>query len=96
MQDELIPLVEDHKTAKEMMEVLEAKHGAKSETHVQLLLQNFNGMYMEERNDAVNHINNMALLAKELSFLGNTISDKMQVSIVVNSLPPSWDSIVTS
>ena len=34
MQDELIPLVEDHKTAKEMMEVLEAKHGAKSETHV--------------------------------------------------------------
>ena len=51
---------------------------------------------MEERNDAVNHINNMALLAKELSFLGNTISDKMQVSIVVNSLPPSWDSVVTS
>ena len=52
---------------------LKAKYNAKSKTHVQLLLENFNGVYVEEGNDVVNHVNIMAVLAKELSFLGNTL-----------------------
>lgn len=35
-----------------------------SKTHVQLLFENFNGRYMEEGNEVVNHVNNMALLLK--------------------------------
>lgn len=96
MQDELIPLFEDYKIAKEMMKALQAKYSAKYQTHVQLLLEKINGIYTKEGNDAVNHGNNMTLLAKELSFLSNTITNKMQVSMVLNSLPPSWDLVVTS
>lgn len=77
MQCELIPLFEDHKTAKEMIEALEVKYSAKSKTHIQLLLEEFNGIYMEEGYYLIIHANNIALLAKKLSVLGNTTIDKM-------------------
>lgn len=50
------------------MEALEVEYVAKSETRGQLLLKKINGTYMEKRNDVVNHENNMASLANELSF----------------------------
>lgn len=68
MQDELIPLFEDYKIAKEMMKALHAKYSAKYQTHVQLLLEKINGIYTKEGNDAVNHVNNMTLLAKDYHF----------------------------
>ena len=50
------------------------------------MLEEFNGIYIEEGYDVVIHVNNMALLAKKLSFLSNTTIDKMQFSTVLNSL----------
>uniref|UniRef100_A0A2N9EKJ9 CCHC-type domain-containing protein n=1 Tax=Fagus sylvatica TaxID=28930 RepID=A0A2N9EKJ9_FAGSY len=38
----------------------------------------------------------IGLIAKELANAGHTLSDKMQVTVVLNSLPPSWDHVVTS
>ena len=36
------------------------------------------------------------LLAKELADADNLVLDKMQVTTILNSLPPSWDHIVTT
>uniref|UniRef100_A0A2N9IAJ8 Retrovirus-related Pol polyprotein from transposon TNT 1-94-like beta-barrel domain-containing protein n=1 Tax=Fagus sylvatica TaxID=28930 RepID=A0A2N9IAJ8_FAGSY len=49
------------------------------------------------RGDVVgDHVNQLKLIAKELVDIGHTLSDKMQVTVVLNSLPPSWDHVVTS
>uniref|UniRef100_A0A2N9GQ88 Reverse transcriptase Ty1/copia-type domain-containing protein n=1 Tax=Fagus sylvatica TaxID=28930 RepID=A0A2N9GQ88_FAGSY len=51
---------------------------------------------MNEGDIVGDHVNQLELIAKELVDTGHTFSDKMQVTIVLNSLPPSWDHIVTS
>ena len=89
MQDDLIPLFEDFKTAKEILNALEQKYGSKSNTYVQLLLEKFNRMRMGEDISVVDHVNHMALIAKDLTVSGNQIPEKMQVSTILNSLPSS-------
>ncbi|KAL5764580.1 hypothetical protein ACOSP7_016935 [Xanthoceras sorbifolium] len=42
----------------------------------------------------VDHI--LEVIAKDLSIAGHEIPDKIQVSTVLNSLPESWDHVVTS
>ena len=41
-------------------------------------------------------VNQLELITKELADARHTLSDKMQVTVVLNSLPPSWDHVVTS
>ena len=96
MQDDLIPLFEDFKITKEILNALEQKYGSKSNTYVQLLLEKFSGMRMGEDISVVVHVNHMALIAKDLIVSGNQIPKKMQVSTILNSLPSSWDSVVMS
>ena len=38
----------------------------------------------------------MELLAKELADADNLVLDKMLVTTILNSVPPSWDHIVTT
>lgn len=38
----------------------------------------------------------MELIAKELSNADHSLSDKMQVTTILNSLPLSWDHVITS
>ena len=38
----------------------------------------------------------MELIEKKLADAEHTLSDKMQVIVVLNSLPPSWDHVVIS
>lgn len=63
--------------------------------HIQLLLEEFNALTMGHDSNVVDHVNHMALVAKDFSVAGNPILDKMHVCSTLNSLPPSWDSIVT-
>uniref|UniRef100_A0A2N9GSY4 CCHC-type domain-containing protein n=1 Tax=Fagus sylvatica TaxID=28930 RepID=A0A2N9GSY4_FAGSY len=46
---------------------------------------------MNEGGVVGDHVNQLELIAKELVDAGHTLSEKMQVTIVLNSLPPSWD-----
>ncbi|KAK0606530.1 hypothetical protein LWI29_000218 [Acer saccharum] len=96
MQDELIPLYEGFDTARKIMDMLEDKYGPKSETYIQLLLEQFNALKMSENDSMVDHILKLEIIAKDLSNAGHEISDKMQVSTLSNSLPESWDHVVTS
>ncbi|KAI9181929.1 hypothetical protein LWI28_020149 [Acer negundo] len=96
MQDELIPLYEGFDTARKIMDMLEDKYGPKSETYIQLLLEQFNALKMFENDSMVDHILKLEIIAKDLSNAGHEISDIMQVSTLLNSLPESWDHVVTS
>ena len=93
IKDNILPLFENKETAKELMEAFEAKYGPRSDTHVQLLLDKFNSTRMNEGDYIGDHINTMELLAKELANANNPASEKMQVTTILNSLPPSWDHI---
>ena len=67
------------------MEALEAKYGPRYDTHVQLLLDKFNSTRINEGD----HINTMELLAKKMADVDNSVSNKMQVTTILNSLLPS-------
>jgi hypothetical protein len=41
-------------------------------------------------------VNQMELIAKELANVGHPVSNKMQVTTILNSLPLSWEHVVTS
>jgi hypothetical protein len=79
-----------------MMNALEMKYGCRSDTQIQLLLDKFNNIKMNKGDVVGNHVNQLELIAKELADAGHTLSDKMQVTVVLNNLPPSWDHVVTS
>uniref|UniRef100_A0A2N9FF63 CCHC-type domain-containing protein n=1 Tax=Fagus sylvatica TaxID=28930 RepID=A0A2N9FF63_FAGSY len=96
MKDNIIPLFERKDNAKDMMDALETKYGCRSDTQIQLLLDKFNNIKMNEGDIVGDHVNQLELIAKELADVGHTLSDKMQVIVVLNSLPPSWDHVVTS
>uniref|UniRef100_A0A2N9F1W8 CCHC-type domain-containing protein n=1 Tax=Fagus sylvatica TaxID=28930 RepID=A0A2N9F1W8_FAGSY len=96
MKDNIIPLFEERPTAKEMMDALETKYGCRSDTQIQLLLDKFNNIKMNEGDVVGDHVNELELIAKELADAGHTLSDKMQITVVLNSLPSSWDHVVTS
>jgi hypothetical protein len=51
---------------------------------------------MEENDYVGDYVNQMKLVAKELSNAGHPVSNKMQVTTILNSLPLSWDHVVTS
>ncbi|XP_050102770.1 uncharacterized protein LOC126582652 [Malus sylvestris] len=96
LEDKLIPLYEECDSIKEIMDVLEKKYGPKSQTYIQLLLEKYNGTKMEETDSMVDHITKMEVVAKDLANAGHLVSDKMQGSVLLGSLPNSWENVVTS
>ena len=96
MKDNIIPLFKERPTAKEMMDALETKYRCRFDTQIQLLPDKFNNIKMNEGDVVGDHVNQLELIAKELTDAGHTLLDKMQVTVVLNSLPPSWDHVVTS
>ena len=96
MKDNIIHLFEERTMAKDMMDALETKYWCRSDTRIQLLQDKFNNIMMNEGDVVGDHVNQLELIAKELADAGHTLSDKMQVTVVLNSLPPSWDHVVTS
>ena len=79
-----------------MFDALTEAYHASSETYIQLLIERFNGIMMNETDNVIEHVNKMSIIAKELVVLGNPIPDKMQVSTILHSLPGSWDFVVVA
>uniref|UniRef100_A0A2N9J933 Uncharacterized protein n=1 Tax=Fagus sylvatica TaxID=28930 RepID=A0A2N9J933_FAGSY len=97
MKDNIILLFEERPTAKDMMDTLETKYRCRSDTQIRLLLDKFNNIKMNEGDAVGDHVNQLELIAKETCrMLGTLFQTKMQVTVVLNSLPPSWDHVVTS
>ena len=89
MKDVIIHLFERHETAKKIIEALEEKYGHRLDTHIQLLLDKYNSARMSEDDYVGSFVNQMELIAKELASAGHPISDKMQVTTILNGLPLS-------
>ena len=51
---------------------------------------------MQEEQSVVEHVNNMIVMAKDLSIVGTPIPEKLQVATIFNSLPNSFDMVTTS
>ncbi|KAF3787754.1 hypothetical protein EJ110_NYTH22418 [Nymphaea thermarum] len=96
MEDDQIRVFEDCPTAKEMFDTITSKYNTVTTTHVQLLQEQYNSYRMKESDDVMDHANKMLVMAKDLAVMGNVISDNMQISTILNSLPPSWDMAVTA
>ena len=77
MKDKIIPLFEERPTAKEIMDTLEMKYGCWSDTQIQLLLNKFNNIKMNEGDVVGDHVNQLELISKELADVGHTLSNKM-------------------
>ncbi|KAF3789698.1 hypothetical protein EJ110_NYTH05244 [Nymphaea thermarum] len=96
MEDELIRIFEDCPTAKKMFDTISSRYTTTTTMHVCLLLEKYNSYKMKESDRVIDHVNKMLVMAKDLAVVGNVISDNMQICTILNSLPPSWDMIVTT
>jgi hypothetical protein len=50
---------------------------------------------MSENDYVGEFLNQMELITKELANVGHPVLDKMQVTTILNSLPLSWEHVVT-
>ncbi|KAK3040428.1 hypothetical protein RJ639_028677 [Escallonia herrerae] len=66
-----------------MFDAVTEAYGTASNTYIQLLIEKYNGTVMKEGERAVDHVNKLLEIAKNLATLGNPIPDKMQVSVVL-------------
>lgn len=74
---------------------MEIKYGGKLSTHIQVVLEKFNTLSMDEDSSVVDHVNHIAPVANICQLL-QIQSWTNSVSTILNSLPHSWDSVVTS
>ena len=96
MEPKIEILFEEYTHAKTVFDAITEAYHASYETHIQLLIERFNGTMMNESENVIEHVNKMSVIAKELAVLGNPIPDKMQVSTILHSLLNSWDSVVVA
>ncbi|XP_049931844.1 uncharacterized protein LOC126409757 [Nymphaea colorata] len=92
--NDLIRGFTDYPMAKEMFDTISSKYNNTTTMLVQLLLKQYNSYKMKKSCKVVDHVNKMLVMAKDLAIVENDIPDNMQISTVLNSLPPSWDMAV--
>ena len=86
MQNYFIKIFEKYTTTKEMMEALAQKYDTTFDTHIQFLLEQYNSCKMKEGDSVIDHVNKMLVMAQDLAEAGNIISERMQISTILNSL----------
>jgi hypothetical protein len=83
-------------TSKEMWDALASVHQRKGRNaRLYLLRKLWNSRYVEGT-PMQSHINKVSDLVLELANIGRSIPDDELGAVLVNSLPPSWDYLVTS
>ena len=96
MEDSFINFFETYDTTQSLWNALKEKYDKTTEINTQLLLQKYNSCKMQEEQSVVEHVNNMIVMAKDLSIAGTPIPEKLQVATILNSLPNSFDMVTTS
>ncbi|XP_010278495.1 PREDICTED: uncharacterized protein LOC104612672 [Nelumbo nucifera] len=96
MEPDIEVVFEEYNNAKDMFEAIKETYGKITETYVQLLIEKYYGCEMREEDSVIDHVSKMNMIAKELAVTRNPIPEKIQVSTILNSLPSSWNSIVTT
>jgi hypothetical protein len=91
MTDSLAAEYEGERNAKKLMSRLEKDFGDVSLVKVLSLVNRFLSMKMSEGTSVNEHINKLSVLAEELKIAGYPFQEEVQVMVVLNSLPNSWE-----
>lgn len=83
------------KSAKEVWKALEDYHQKSSESSIVHLYRTLCRMRLSEDGDMEDHINNVQDTVNRLNVLGEEIRDKFAAAILLESLPDSYDPLVT-
>ena len=65
MEPDIEILFEEYTQAKTMFDAITEGYRASSETHIQLLIERFNGTMMNEIDNVIEHVNTMSVNAKD-------------------------------
>ena len=91
MTDSLVAEYESEQIARKIMGKLEKDFGDVSLVKVLNLVNRFFSTKMNEGVSVNDHINKLSVLVEELKVAGYPFQEKVQVMVVLNSLPYSWE-----
>ncbi|KAJ4971369.1 hypothetical protein NE237_004468 [Protea cynaroides] len=92
MENDLFQLCNRHTTAKSIMDYLTLMYVSTSLTTRMILFSKYTEHKMSEETPINDHLMEMGLMAYQLKKAGLPISQDMQVVLLMNSLPDSWDT----
>ncbi|XP_011626133.1 uncharacterized protein LOC105421235 [Amborella trichopoda] len=96
MVDSYASKYESMRTAKEMHERLEREHVDPSLIKQSLAMKKYNELKMSESTKISYHVHTFLALIREVQVIGMQPKEPMQVVHLMNSLPNSWDTFITS
>ena len=96
MTDSLAAEYEGEQIARKIMGKLEKDFGDVSLVKVLSLVNCFLSTKMNEGASVNEHINKLSILAEELKVAGYPFQEEVQVMVVLNSLPYSWEQFKMS
>lgn len=83
-------------TAKEMWDALQSHHERKSMCGKVFLMRKLISLRMPERGSMAEHLSEITLLHNRLAGIGETMTDHWLVSIILSSLPESYNALIMS
>lgn len=96
MTDSLAAEYEGERNARKIMRNLEQDFGEVSLIKVLNLVNRFLSIKMYDGTSINEHLNKLCILAEELKNAGYPFSEEVQVMVVLNSLPNSWEQFKIS
>lgn len=97
VEDNQLSHIRSKTTAKQMWETLKEYHEKSTLSNKVILMRQICGAKMEEGGDMEEHIDQLTGLFQKLVALGETeLSDNWTVAMILSSLPPSYNTLVTA
>ena len=96
LSDQVIYHVIDENSSKKIWEKLESQFMSKTTTTKVYLKQKLYGLKMQEGSDLVEYMSAFNQVVMDLARLGVTIAGEDRVILLLCSLPPSYDHLITT
>lgn len=96
IEDQLVVHIRNCKTAKDMWECLRKQYEKPNLTNKVFLLKRLCRMNLQEGGNMEKHINEVLDIIQQLSSLGEDLAEKLQVALLLCSLPDSYGGLVTA
>lgn len=96
VEDSQLRHIRSKKTAKEMWAVLKEHHEKDTLGNKVSLMRKICRMKMPEKGNIETHLNEMTNLFLKLNDFGDNLTESGTVAIVLSSLPPSYDTLITA
>lgn len=93
-EDDQLEYIEGTSTAKEAWEALKTQHQKSSLSTTVNLLRTIFGSRLQEGGDVEKHVNSILEATKRLAICGNGFKDDMVASIILGSMPDSYDPLI--